>query len=31
MLIGDAADTVMNVTTFSFIAALIWIYLRPGS
>jgi hypothetical protein len=29
MLIGDAADTLMNVTTFAFLGAMIWLYMRP--
>lgn len=28
MLIGDLTDTLMNLTTFAFIAAMIWILLR---
>ncbi len=28
MLIGDLTDTLMNLVTFAFIAAMIWILLR---
>lgn len=28
MLTGDLADTMMNVTTFAFLAAMVWIYVR---
>ncbi|SDW26343.1 hypothetical protein SAMN05444358_101350 [Ruegeria halocynthiae] len=28
MLIGDLTDTLMNLTTFAFIGAMIWILLR---
>lgn len=29
MLVGDLTDTVMNLVTFAFIAAMVWILLRP--
>ncbi len=28
MLVGDITDTLMNLTTFAFIGAMIWIYVR---
>ncbi len=28
MLIGDLTDTLMNLTTFAFIGAMVWIWLR---
>jgi hypothetical protein len=28
MLIGDLTDTLMNLVTFAFIAAMLWILLR---
>ncbi len=28
MLIGDLTDTLMNLTTFAFIGAMIWILIR---
>ncbi|RLK11035.1 hypothetical protein CLV75_1026 [Ruegeria conchae] len=28
MLIGDLTDTLMNLTTFAFIGAMIWILVR---
>lgn len=28
MLIGDLTDTLMNLVTFAFIAAMIWILVR---
>lgn len=28
MLIGDLTDTLMNLVTFAFIAAMLWIFLR---
>ena len=28
MLIGDLTDTLMNLITFAFIAAMIWILVR---
>lgn len=28
MLIGDLTDTLMNLVTFAFIAAMFWILLR---
>ncbi|QFT73308.1 hypothetical protein FIU92_09740 [Ruegeria sp. THAF33] len=28
MLIGDLTDTFMNLVTFAFIAAMLWILLR---
>ncbi len=28
MLIGDLTNTVMNVMTFAFIAAMLWLYFR---
>lgn len=32
MLVGDAIDTVLNLWTFAFIAAMAWLVLRkePG-
>ena len=29
MLVGDIVDTVMNLTTFAFVAGLVWILVRP--
>lgn len=29
MLIGDLTDTLLNVSTFVFIAAMIWLLGRP--
>ena len=29
MLIGSLADTVMNLLAFAFIAAMIWLCIRP--
>lgn len=28
MLIGDLIDTVLNLATFAFIGAMVWIYAR---
>lgn len=28
MLIGDPTDTMMNLTTFAFIGAMVWILMR---
>jgi hypothetical protein len=28
MLTGDIANTMMNVTTFAFIGAMLWLYFR---
>lgn len=28
MLIGDLTDTLMNLVTFAFIAAMIWVLVR---
>ncbi|SLN45469.1 hypothetical protein TRL7639_02460 [Falsiruegeria litorea R37] len=28
MLIGDLTDTLMNLTTFAFIGAMVWILVR---
>ena len=28
MLTGDPADTLMNITTFAFLGAIIWLYCR---
>ena len=28
MLIGDLTDTLMNLTTFAFIGAMIWLLIR---
>ena len=32
MLIGEAIDTIMNLTTFAFIGAMVWLLVRklPG-
>lgn len=29
MLIGDPLDTLMNLTAFAFIAAMVWLMVRP--
>lgn len=29
MLTGDLSNTLMNVTTFAFMGAMVWLYLRP--
>lgn len=29
MIIGSLIDTILNVTVFAFVGALIWLYLRP--
>lgn len=29
MLVGDLLDTVLNLLTFGFVAAMVWIYVRP--
>lgn len=30
MLLGDVADTMMNLGTFAFIGAMVWIYAREA-
>lgn len=29
MLIGEAIDTLLNLSTFAFIGAMIWLLIRP--
>lgn len=29
MLIGEALDTMLNLTTFAFVGAMVWLLLRP--
>ena len=29
MLIGDALDTILNLSAFAFIGAMIWLMVRP--
>ena len=29
MLIGEAIDTILNLITFAFIGAMVWLLLRP--
>lgn len=29
MLIGDLLNTVLNLSTFAFIGAMIWLLMRP--
>lgn len=29
MLIGDLTDTLMNLSAFGFIAAMVWLLIRP--
>lgn len=29
MLIGETIDTVLNLSTFAFIGAMIWLLVRP--
>lgn len=29
MLIGELVDTVLNVVTFAFLAAMVWLMMRP--
>ncbi|MGI9296055.1 MAG: hypothetical protein ACR2PS_18885 [Pseudomonadales bacterium] len=28
MLIGDLSDTILNLTTFAFIGAMVWLLMR---
>jgi len=28
MLVGDPVDTLMNLVTFAFIGAMVWLYFR---
>ena len=30
MLTGDITDTMMNLTTFAFIGAMVWLLMRKG-
>lgn len=30
MLTGDLGNTVMNVTTFAFVGAMLWLYFRSS-
>lgn len=30
MLVGDIIDTMMNLTTFAFIGAMVWLLMRKG-
>jgi len=29
MLIGDLTDTLMNIVTFAFLGAMVWLLVRP--
>lgn len=29
MLIGEAIDTMLNLSTFAFIGAMVWLLMRP--
>ena len=29
MLIGEAVDTLLNLSTFAFIGSMVWLLMRP--